>query len=92
MKPSCCLSDLVREVKKSSNEFINEENFTRYKFSWQEGYGVFSYSHSHLDRVIRYIMNQKKHHSRKTFREEYLEFLEKFNVPYDERYLFDWNE
>ena len=92
MKPSCCLSDLVREVKKSSNEFINEEKFSRYKFNWQEGFGAFSYSHSHVDNVIKYIMNQKKHHHKKTFKEEYLEFLKKFNVAYDERYLFDWNE
>jgi len=92
MKPSCCLSDLVREVKKSSNEFINEEKFSRYKFNWQEGFGSFSYSHSHIDNVIKYIMNQKKHHHKKTFKEEYLEFLKKFDVPYDESYLFDWNE
>lgn len=92
MKPPCCLSDLVREVKKSSNEFINEEKFSRYKFNWQEGFGAFSYSHSHLDNVIKYIMNQKKHHHKKTFKEEYFEFLKKFNVTFDERYLFDWNE
>ena len=92
MKPSCCLSDLVREVKKSSNEFINEEKFSRYKFNWQEGFGSFSYSHSHIDNVIKYIMNQKKHHHKKTFKEEYLEFLKMFDVAYDERYLFDWNE
>ena len=92
MKPSCCLSDLVREIKKSSNEFINEEKFSRYKFNWQEGFGAFSYSHSHVDNVIKYIMNQKKHHHKKTFKEEYLEFLKKFNVAYNERYLFDWNE
>jgi REP element-mobilizing transposase RayT len=92
MKPSCCLSDLVREVKKSSNEFINTENFIKHKFLWQEGYGAFSYSHSHLESVIKYIMNQKKHHKLKTFREEYLEFLRKFDVPFDEKYLFEWNE
>jgi putative transposase len=57
MKPSCCLSDLVREVKKSSNEFINENKFTKFRFGWQEGYGAFSYSHSQLDDVIAYIMN-----------------------------------
>lgn len=91
-KPSCCLSDLVREIKKSSNEFINGEKFTKFRFSWQEGYGAFSYSHSHLDSVIKYIMNQKKHHKVKTFREEYLEFLRKFDVPYDDKYLFNWND
>jgi len=92
MKPSCCLSDLVREVKKTSNEFINENKFSRFKFSWQEGFGAFSYSHSQLDDVISYIMNQKEHHRKKTFQEEYTDFLKKFKVEYDEQYLFEWNE
>ena len=90
MKPSCSLSDLVREVKKSSNEFIRENKFTKFKFSWQEGFGAFSYSHSQLDNVINYIANQKAHHKKRTFKEEYLDFLEKFNVPFEERYLFEW--
>ncbi len=92
MKPSCCLSELVREVKKSSNAFIKEEKLTPFQFHWQEGFGAFSYSHSHLDNVIRYIMNQKEHHRTKTFREEYMSFLEKFNVEYNEKYLFEWIE
>jgi putative transposase len=71
MKPTCCLSDLVREVKKSSNEFINENKFSKFRFNWQEGFGAFSYSHSQLDDVIAYIMNQKEHHRKKTFKEEY---------------------
>ncbi len=70
MKPSCCLSDLVREVKKSSNDFIKEKKFSKFKFQWQEGYGAFSYSHSNLDNVIKYIMNQKEHHKKITFKEE----------------------
>ena len=90
MKPTCNLSDLVREIKKSSNEFIKEENFSKFKFNWQEGFGAFSYSHSQLDDIIKYIMNQKEHHRKITFREEYLDFLKKFNVQYDEKYLFDW--
>jgi putative transposase len=90
MKPSCSLSDLVREIKKSSNEFINEKKFTNYKFSWQEGFGAFSYSHSQLTDVIQYIMNQKAHHKKKTFKEEYLDFLNKFEVEYNEQYLFEW--
>ena len=90
MKPSCCLSDLVREIKKSSNDFIKENKFTKFKFFWQEGFGAFSYSHSQLDYVIAYIMNQKEHHRKKTFKEEYTELLKKFNVEYDEQYLFDW--
>lgn len=90
MKPSCCLSDLVREIKKSSNEFIKDNSFTKFNFNWQEGFGAFSYSHSQLDDVIRYIMSQKEHHKKKTFKEEYLDFLNKFNVEFDEQYLFDY--
>ncbi len=92
MKPSCCLSDLVREVKKSSNEFIKEKRLTKFKFQWQEGYGAFSYSHSSLDNVIGYINNQKEHHKKKTFKEEYIEFLKKFEIEYKPEYLFEWIE
>jgi len=92
MKPSCCLSDLVREVKKSSNEFIRENKFIPSQFQWQEGYGAFSYSHSSLDQVIAYILNQKEHHRKKTFKEEYREFLEKFKIEHDLKYLFEWIE
>ncbi len=92
MKPSCCLSDLVREIKKASNEFIREEKLSKLKFNWQEGYGAFSYSHSQLDDVIGYIVNQKEHHKTKSFKEEYINLLRKFNVEYDENYLFDWIE
>ncbi len=92
MKPSCCLSDLVREIKKSSNDFIKVEKLSKFKFSWQEGYGAFSYSHSQLNDVIAYITNQKEHHRKKSFKEEYVEFLKKFNVDYNEKYLFVWME
>ena len=92
MKPSCCLSDLVREVKKASNDFINEKKLSKLKFSWQEGYGAFSYSHSQLDNVIAYIMNQKEHHKTKSFKEEYIDFLQKFNIEFKEQFLFDWIE
>ena len=92
MKPSCCLSDLVREIKKSSNDFIKEEKLSKFKFNWQEGFGAFSYGHSQFDKVIAYIMNQKEHHKKKTFREEYMGFLKKFNVEYNEKYLFEWIE
>jgi len=61
----------------------------RGKFNWQEGYGAFTYSHSQIDTVIKYIMNQEKHHKKRTFKEEYLEFLKKFNVEYDIKYVFD---
>lgn len=92
MRPSCCLSDLVREVKKSSNDFIKENKFSKFQFAWQEGYGAFSYSHSQLDNVIAYIVNQKEHHRKKSFKEEYTGFLKKFNVEYDNKYLFEWIE
>ncbi|OQX75586.1 MAG: transposase [Bacteroidetes bacterium 4484_249] len=90
LKPSCRLSDLVREIKKSSNSFIKEKNFTRYKFEWQEGYGAFSYSHSALDNVIAYINKQKEHHRKRTFREEYLDFLKKFEIEFKDEYLFEF--
>ena len=88
LKPSQALSDLVRDIKTGSATFVNEKRWVMGKFSWQEGFGAFSYAHSQLDAVIHYIRDQESHHARKTFREEYLEFLEKFRVPYDERYIF----
>ena len=90
MKPSCCLSDLIREIKKSSNEFIKDKRFTKYRFQWQEGYGVFSYNHSNLGNVIEYIDKQKEHHKKKTFKEEYEEILHKFEIEYKQEYLFKW--
>jgi hypothetical protein len=90
MKPSCCLSDLVREVKKASNDFIKENKLSKFKFSWQEGYGAFSYSHSQIDNVVKYIMNQKEYHRKVTFKEEYIDFLKKFEIQHDDKYLFDW--
>lgn len=90
MKPSCCLSDLVREVKKASNEMINENKLSKFKFNWQEGFGAFSYSHSQIDNVAKYILNQKEHHKKILFKDEYIDFLKKFEIEYDEKYLFDW--
>jgi putative transposase len=90
MKPTCCLSDLVREIKKASNEYINDNKFVKSKFKWQEGFGAFSYSHSNIDNVIKYILNQKEHHKLKTFKEEYLDFLAKFEIEFKEEYLFEW--
>lgn len=92
MKPSCCLSDLVREVKKSSNAFIKEKKFSKFKFEWQEGYGAFSYSHSALENVIGYINNQKEHHKTKHFKEEYKDFLIKLQIEHKDEYLFEWIE
>ena len=88
MRPTQSLSDLMRDVKGDSSKWINENRLVKGHFSWQEGYGGFSYSKSHVDSVIEYIRNQEIHHRRKSFSEEYLEFLEKFQIPYDERYLF----
>ena len=90
MKPSCCLSDLIREIKKSSNSFIKERKFTKFKFEWQEGYGAFSYSHSGFSNVINYIMNHKEHHKKQTFKDEYMEFLNKFEIEFKDEYLFEW--
>jgi len=89
-KPSMRLSDLVRDIKTASSQFIREKKFTPFQFSWQEGYGGFTYAHSQIDAVYKYIQNQEEHHRKKTFREEYLEFLKKFEVPHEEQYLFDW--
>ncbi len=92
MKPSCCLSDLIREIKKSSNGFINERKLTKFKFLWQEGFGAFSYSQSNLDNVVAYIMNQKQHHKKNTFKKEYIDFLDKFKIEHKLEYLFEWME
>lgn len=90
MKPSCCLSDLVREVKKSSNSFIKENHFTPANFNWQEGFGAFSYSQSHLTTVINYIENQKIHHKKKTFKDEYIAMLKAFEIEFNEEFTFEW--
>lgn len=90
--PEQSLSDLVRDVKASSSKYINEKKLSKEKFNWQEGYGAFSYSKSQIDRVIKYINNQPQHHSKKSFREEYLEILKKYEIEYDEKYLFNWLE
>jgi REP element-mobilizing transposase RayT len=90
LKPSISISDLVRDIKAGSSKFINDKKLIKGKFSWQEGFGVFSYSRSQIDNVIKYIQNQEKHHNKKSFKEEYIEFLEKFAVEYDVKYLFEW--
>lgn len=92
LRPSMAIADLMREVKNNTTNFINEKKWVKGKFSWQEGYGAFSYSHSHIKSVYNYILNQEQHHRKKTFREEYIEFLNKFEVPYEERFLFEWIE
>ena len=90
LKPAMRISDLIRDIKNNSTNFINEKGILKQKFSWQEGYGTFSYSESNFGNVIDYIKNQKEHHKKKTFRQEYLGFLKKFNIPYEEKYLFEF--
>jgi putative transposase len=90
MKPSCCLSDLVREIKKSSNSFIKERKFTPFNFQWQDGFGAFSYCNSQLTNVIKYIENQKVHHERNIFKDEYIKFLKTFKIEFKDEYLFEW--
>ena len=88
-KPSMPLPDLVRDIKANSSGFINKQKWFKGQFNWQEGYGVFSYSQSQKSSVIKYIQDQEKHHIKSSFKEEYLKLLKRFNVDYDERYLFD---
>ena len=88
--PSQSLPDLLRDIKSNTSRFINEKMWMPGKFQWQEGYGAFSYAQSQLDKVIKYVENQEEHHKRNSFREEYLELLQKFDVEYDERYMFEW--
>ena len=90
LRPAMAISDLVRDIKNNSSNFVNNHNWVKGKFSWQEGYGAFSYSHSHIDAVYQYILNQENHHKKKTFKQEYLELLKKFEIGYDEKYLFEW--
>lgn len=92
LKPSLSVSDLARDVKNNSSNFINDNHWIKGKFSWQSGFGAFSYSRSQIDRVYNYILNQEKHHKKKTFKEEYLELLKKFEIEFNEKYLFDWIE
>ena len=87
--PDTAISDLVRDIKANSSKFINKKRWIVGRFEWQAGFAAFSYAHSQLTVVARYIKNQEKHHSRQTFREEYLTFLERFDVPYNPKYVFD---
>jgi putative transposase len=92
LQPAMALSDMVRDVKNNTTNFINGQKLIRGKFSWQEGYGAFSYAHSQIETVYNYILHQEEHHRRKTFKEEYSDFLKKFNVEFNDKYLFDWLE
>ena len=88
LNPSVSISDTVYELKRSSSMFINNKKWFRGKFYWQEGYGAFSYGKSQIENVYNYILNQEKHHTKTTLREEYIDFLNKFGIDYDERFLF----
>ncbi len=90
INPSVAISALVREIKEHSTKFINSQNLIVGKFQWQEGFGAFSYSKSQVPNVIEYIKNQKQHHAQKTFKDEYLEILNKNEIKYKEEYLFEW--
>jgi REP element-mobilizing transposase RayT len=90
LNPKNAISDLAKEVKVSSTDFINEKKWLRGRFHWQEGYGAFSYSHSQIDRVVKYIINQEKQHKRISFKEEYIKMLKAFEIKYEDAYLFKW--
>ena len=88
-KPHQLIPDLLQDIKGNSSTWINKKQFVKGHFKWQAGYGVFSYSFSQIDRVVKYIKEQEKHHKVKTFREEYLELLKRFNIPYDKKYILN---
>ena len=89
LKPSLSVSQVMKSVKAKSSKWVNENNLMKHRFEWQKGYGCFSYSHSQVDAVYRYIKNQENHHKRMSFREEYINMLNKFGVKYDEQYIFN---
>lgn len=88
MHPTQSIADLLQDIKGNSSTWINKRKLVSGKFEWQEGYGVFSYGKSQIKDVIKYIENQEEHHRHRTFREEYLVFLEKFELEHDEKYIF----
>lgn len=91
-RPVDHISDFIKVVKGESSKWIKDRGFLNGKFRWQEGYGAFFYSRSQIDRVYHYIMNQKKHHQSRSFQEEYLEMLKRFDVDFDERYIFKFED
>jgi REP element-mobilizing transposase RayT len=90
LNPNDKISDLVACMKRDSSTLINGKKWLRGKFHRQDGYGAFSYSRSQVDKIYNYILNQEKHHARRTFRQEYMELLDKFDIKYDEKYLFEF--
>ena len=90
MHPTISPSKLMEQVKSGVTKWINDKQFMKQKFNWQDGFGAFTYSKSHIDKVVKYILNQPEHHKKQSFKSEYLLLLEKFEVPYDPKYLFEW--
>lgn len=90
LDPAISISDMMQKIKTNSSKWINENGFVKGKFRWQEGYAAFSYARSQRNTVIKYILNQEEHHKVKSFKTEYLEMLKKFDVDYDERYVFEF--
>ena len=88
MMPNQSVSDLLKDIKRSSSIWINENKFVKGKFEWQEGLGAFSYAKSQIKNVITYIENQEQHHKSESFKKEYIQFLQKFEIAYDEKYIF----
>ena len=84
------IPDLVRDIKSNSSKMMNDENWFNCKFNWQQGYGAFSYSKSQIDRVVKYILNQKDHHKKQSFKDEYLELLQRFEIEYNKEYVFEF--
>ncbi|MDP9230194.1 MAG: IS200/IS605 family transposase [Bacteroidota bacterium] len=91
-KPSTSIPDLIKDIKLASGSWINNNKLTKQRFNWQEGYGAFSYSHQHIDKVCKYIRDQELHHQKKTFREEYLDFLKEYKIEFEDKYLFEFFE
>ncbi|MFC2130157.1 IS200/IS605 family transposase [Bacteroidota bacterium] len=89
LNPNESLSSLMKEVKRVSSLFINQNRWVTGKFEWQPGYGAFSYSKSQTAKVYKYIENQENHHKRVTFKEEYIELLKKFEIEYDDKFIFE---
>lgn len=92
IKPDITISSLVRDIKNNSSRFVNKKKWIMGKFNWQIGFGAFSYGQSQIDRVVQYIQNQEKHHLKRTFKEEYIGLLKKFNVDYNNKFLFNFTD
>jgi len=90
LNPSVSISDLARDIKSNSSKWINTKKFSAKKFNWQEGFGAFTYSKSQINRVAKYILNQKEHHEKRSFRKEYIEILDNLGIEYNDKYLFEW--